>query len=446
MPSSATTVRIGCGSGYAMDKLGPAVDLAASGRVDYLAFDMLAERTLAQAQMQKRDNPKAGYNSRLGEIVTAMAPYVNQGLKVIGNFGAANVPGALDETVGRFRDAGMKGLRIAAIHGDDALPAIRRLDPEIPGVGLRVSELGDRVVSANFYLGAARVTEALDEGANWVLGGRIGDASLFVGPICHAFGWSLDDWDRVAHATLVGHLLECSTQITGGYFADPPFREIPDLHRLGFPFAEVRESDMTISKLATAGGRVDQRTVASQVAYEVHDPAAYLTPDVSANFTQVTVEDIGPDEVRVQGATGAERPSLAKVLVGVKLGYRMVGEIGYAAAGCVERAQLAAETHKQAVAHLGEAVTEIRYEEVGLNALVGPNYQTGYPAEVRLRIAAHCHDMETANVLASELDHLYIHGPAGGGGVTHEIRSVIGVYPLYVDAGLVEQTLEIVET
>jgi len=440
------TVRIGCGSGYAMDRLQPAIDLAASGEVDYLAFDMLAERTLAQAQMRKNVDPATGYNPELIPIIRAMAPFVDRGVKIIGNFGAANVPSALSATVEALRENGVRNRVVAAIHGDDALDALRDLDPEIPDLGVSLSELGERVVSANFYLGSEYIIEALRQGASWVLGGRIADAALFAAPVCHEFGWSLDDHDRVAHATLVGHILECSTQATGGYFADPPRRVVPDLHRMGFPMALVRDGDMTITKLPGTGGIVDHRTVGLQVPYEVHDPSAYLTPDVTADFSQVTCVDEGPDRVLVSGARGRAKPSKVKVLVGVKLGHRVTAEIGYAASGCVGRARLAADTHRESVRYVDDQISEIRYEVVGLNALVGDRFESPDPAEVRLRMAAHCTTEAAARSLATEFDRLYIHGPAGGGGVVSDVKSMIGVYPVYVDAGLVEQRLELVES
>ncbi|MGV9867430.1 acyclic terpene utilization AtuA family protein [Rhodococcus koreensis] len=440
------TARVGCGSGYALDRLEPAIEVAASGEVDYIAFDTLAERTLAQAQMRRNADPSAGYNTRLPEIVSAMAPFVSDGIKVIGNFGAANVPGALKATVAGLRAAGVRGVGVAAIHGDDALRAVQDLDPEIPGVDRRISDLGDRVVSANFYLGSEYIVKALEAGASWVLGGRIADAALFAAPILHEFGWSINDSDKVAHATLAGHILECSGQATGGYFADPPYREVSGLHRLGYPIAHVRESDMTITKPVGSGGRVDRFTVGLQIPYEVQDPTAYLTPDVTADFSNVECVENGEDRVIVSGARGSKAPDKAKVLVGVKLGHRVTAEIGYAAAGCVERAELAARTHRDAVERFDAEISEIRYELVGVNSMVGGKFDSPTPAEVRMRLAAYCTTENAAKGLAAEFDHLYIHGPAGGGGVVIDIRPTIGVYPLYVDANLVEQNLEIEES
>ena len=445
-PAERTSVAVGCGSGFALDKLGPAVDLAKSGRVEYLSFDALAERTLALAQTRKLADITTGHDPRIAAAVEALGGEVAGGLKVVGNFGGANVPRALQMTVDGFRALDLHGVKVAAIEGDDVLDLITELDVYLPELEATIGDLGDRVVSANCYLGAAPVVEALEAGASWVIGGRISDPSLFAAPICHAMGWDLDDFERVAHATLAGHILECSVQATGGYFADPPYRDVPDLHALGFPIAEVSESEMLITKLPGTGGVVNEYTVGLQVAYEVHDPAAYLTPDVVADFSAVTCTEVGPDEVRVSGAHAHGRPEQLKVLVGVAMGYRAVGEISYAAAGCVERARLAAKTVEATIDYLRPDLEEIRYDLVGVNALAGTGSPDGDPAEVRLRVAARCESEDVAEALTQEVERLYVHGPAGGGGVTRSVVPAISVFAAYVDASDVHTAIEVVET
>ncbi|MFE3598024.1 acyclic terpene utilization AtuA family protein [Streptomyces sp. NPDC059142] len=441
-------VRIGCGSGFAMDRLQPALDLAASGRVDYLAFDSLAERTLAMAQVRKRADANAGYDVRLNDTVDALAPYVADGLKVVGSFGAANVEAAAQILVDRFQQAGHRGIKIAAITGDDVLEQVRKLDPLIEELGKRVSELGDSVVSANAYIGAREVVEALGEGAQWVVGGRLSDPSLYVGPIIHEMGWSMDDWDRVAHATLVGHILECSTHATGGFFADPPYREVPGIGRLPFPFAEVGDGSAVITKLNGTGGLLDERVVAAQVSYEVHDPAAYTNPDIVADFTQVTTEAVGPDRVRVQGARGNPRPATAKVLVGVDVGWKVVGEISYAAAGCLSRARVAEEIMADRIAELGDEILDSRQDIHGVNTLVGDGFRPSdqEPVEVRVRTAARTRTREAAERLSLEVERLYLEGPAGGGGVVRRIEPALAVYPIQIDASQIHTAVRYLES
>lgn len=441
--------RIGCGSGFAMDRLEPALDLARSGKVDYLGFDALAERTLAMAQLRRRGNPGAGYDSRLEEILEKFAPYVAKGLKIVGSFGAANVEAGARIVHERLTEMGYRGLKVAAISGDDVLEQVREIDPLIEELGQRVSELGDRVNSANAYLGSREVLEALENGANWVVGGRLSDPALYVGPICHALGWSLDDWDRVAHATLVGHLLECSTHVTGGYFADPPYRVVDGLGELPFPYAEVTDETAIVTKLDGTGGRVDEHIVAAQVSYEVHDPAAYTNPDIVADFTQVTAELVGPNRVKVEGARGKPRPDTAKVLVAVDVGYKVVAEISYAAAGCLARAELAETVIRKRIERMGDVVHDFRTDKHGVNTMVGEDFRssnTNDPVEVRLRVAARCATQHAAETISLEVERLFLEGPAGGGGVVRRVEPVLGVYPVYIPADRIRTRITYLET
>jgi hypothetical protein len=229
----------GCGSAYANDRLEPAAALADSGRVGYLGFDCLAERTMALAQLRRRADPAAGQDERIPALVPLLAGYLGRGGRVVGNFGAANPDAAVGDFRAGLRSLGLSGVRVGVIHGDDVLPAVRDADLALPELDTTVKALGDRVVSANAYVGAEPVVTCLDDDAQVVLGGRLADPSLFVGPICHERGWALDDWERVGQATLVGHMLECGVHSTGGNFEDPPWRVVPDPHRLGFPFAAV---------------------------------------------------------------------------------------------------------------------------------------------------------------------------------------------------------------
>ena len=432
-----------------MDRLEPALALAASGRVDYLAFDALAERTLAMAQMRRQKNPRHGYDTRLEDTVTGLAPYVAEGLKVVGSFGAANVEAAADVIVEGFRTAGHRGIKVAAIFGDDVLSQVREINPFIEELDRRVGDLGDRVISANAYLGSREIVEALGQGAQWCVGGRLSDPSLYVGPICHEMGWSLDDWDRVAHATLVGHLLECSTHITGGFFADPPYREVDRIEELPFPFAEVSDGHAIIAKLEGTGGMLDDRIVAAQVSYEVHDPAAYTNPDIVADFTHVTAETVGPGRVLVRGARGKPRPPEFKVLVGIDMGWKVVAEISYAAAGCLSRARLAQKIIEHKLAAMGGDVLDSRLDMHGVNTLVGDRFRARRnddPVEVRMRVAARCRTRQAAERIALEVERLYLEGPAGGGGVVGRVDPALGVFPIYMDAGAVTPSISYMET
>jgi hypothetical protein len=441
MPASAVT--IGCGSAYANDRLEPAVALAKSGLVQYLAFDCLAERTLALAQLRRRLDDNAGQDERLPRIVSELAPFVASGLRVVGNFGAANPSAAMNDVLNGLRRAGVAGLRVGVIHGDEVAGLVRKLNSRLPELGCTVDDLGARFVSAHAYIGAGPIVALLDEGASFVLGGRIADPSLFVGPICHELGWDLADWDRVGTATVAGHLLECGTHGSGGNFADPPYRTVDGLDDVGLPFATIsQDGAVEVTKLEGTGGRVDALTTKTQLAYEIHDPAAYLTPDVVADFSHVTVEEAGTNRVTVSGAAGRPRPDNLKVLVGIDLGWRAVGEISFGGPGCVSRARLGEELVRRRLGPLEGDIEDIRYDLVGMTSLFGDRLSSEHPAEVRLRVAARCSTKEAAAAVAYEVECLYF-GPAGAGGATQSVVPAIGVTPAFVPADDVHLDWEI---
>jgi hypothetical protein len=441
--SDRGTLAIGSGSAYANDRLAPAAAMADSGRVTYIGFDCLAERTMALAHVRRRHNPGAGQDERIRRLLPLLRGYLAAGGRVVGNFGAANPDAAADDFVAALRSLGLPGVRLGVIRGDDVLDLVRSRNAELAELGTTVRALGDRIVSANAYIGAEPIVDCLREDAQIVLGGRLADPSLFVGPICHELGWSLDDWEALGHATLVGHLLECGVHSTGGNFEDPPYRVVPDPHRLGFPLAEVSEDSAVITKLDGTGGAVDERTMKTQLYYEIHDPRTYLTPDVTADFSGVRVEDLGGDRVRLSGATGREWPATLKVLVGVDQGYRATGEISYGGPGCVERARRAEEILR---AHLDELLApgdQVRVDLQGMNSLFGDKEGTSYPEEVRLRLAVRTESEELARDAVHEVELLYF-GPAGGGGVVTSVVPALGVTPAYVPRELVPLETEVV--
>jgi Acyclic terpene utilisation family protein AtuA len=434
---------IGCGSAYAEDRIEPALALAASGHVNYMAFDCLAERTLALAQARRLQEAEGGHDRRTRRLVLALADFLARGNRVVGSFGAANPGAAGRAVVEALRAADLPGLRVAVVHGDDVRDEVLEHDPELPEMGMRAGAVRGQIVSANAYIGAEPIVEALAADAQFVLGGRFADPSLFVGPICHELGWALDDWERLGAATLIGHLLECGVHSTGGNFEDPPYRVVPDPHNLGFPYAEVTNQDVVITKLDGTGGAVDARTTKTQLMYEIHDPSAYPTPDVTADFSEVTVTELGKDRVRVGGARGRPRPPALKVLVGLNLGWKAVGEISYAGPGCVERARRSEEIVRRRLEPLAGDIDELRCDLVGVSSLTGGVIEAGYPSEVRLRIAARCGSREAADAVAYEGEYLYF-GPAGAGGATGSVVPAIGVTPAYLPRAAVRTEVEVI--
>lgn len=440
-----SSITIGCGSAYADDRLEPAAALADSGRVGYMSFDCLAERTLALAHVRRLVNPEAGQDRRIGRLVKLLATYLESGNRVVGNFGAANPGAAARDVIDALRANDVPGLAVGVVHGDDVRMQVLQHDLELPEMGVRARAVSDRIISANAYVGAESIVACLEQDARFVLGGRFSDPSLFVGPICHELGWALDDWPRLGIATMVGHLLECGVHSTGGNFEDPPYRVVPDPHNLGFPMAEMDEASVIITKLDGTGGAVNVPTTKTQLSYEIHDPARYLTPDVTADFSQVTVTEVGPNRVRVEGAGGRARPDTLKVLVGLDLGWKAVGEISYAGPGCVERAQRGEEIVRRRLEPFGAQIEELRFDLVGQNSLTGGIVKGGYPPEVRLRVAARCNSREVADTVAYEAEYLYF-GPAGAGGATGSVVPAIGVTPAYLPRTAVTLETELVRS
>jgi hypothetical protein len=455
------TVRIGCGAGFSGDRIEPAVELAKRGDLQYLVFECLAERTIALAQQAKARDPRGGYDPLLVRRMEAVLPAcISRGVRVITNMGAAN-PTAAAKTVKRIaRKLGHRQVYIGTVLGDDVLDLVKdgEADFIIAETGEPVASLRDRLVSANAYIGAQPIVTALARGADIVITGRSADPSLFVAPLAYEFNWAFDDWPALGRGTLVGHLLECAGQITGGYFADPGRKDVDDLDRLGFPIADVpREGPIVITKVPGSGGRVTPATCKEQLLYEIHDPAAYVTPDTIADFSSVRVDEIERDHVAVDGATGRPRPDLLKVSLGYRDGYIGEGQIAYAGTGAVARARLAAEIVVQRLLHAGFAADALRTDLIGVNALHGDRVSDGSdgsrdqsrearrcdPYEVRLRIAGRATTLEEAQHIGEEVEALYTNGPAGGGGASAFTREVLSVASTYVPRALVHCTTEI---
>jgi len=436
------TIRIGCGAGYSGDRIEPAVELATAGELNYLVFECLAERTIALAQQARSRDPHLGYDPLLAARMRAVLPAcAKRGVRVITNMGAANPLTAATAVRDIARELGLGGLRIAAITGDDVLEVVTRGEHVVAETGGPVASLGSSLVSANAYIGADPVVEALTNGADVVIGGRVADPSLFVAAARHAFGWPADRWDLLGHATLVGHLLECAGQVTGGYFADPPFKSVAELARLGFPIAEVDDrGSAVITKVAGSGGAVTTATCKEQLLYELHDPRAYVTPDVVADFGEVRIREDGPDRVQVGGATGRARPETLKVSLGYRDGFVGEGQISYAGTGALDRARLAIAIVMERLRLIGTAYDDIRADVIGVDAVDG-HAASGDAAEedaalrrrdVRVRVAARTATSAAAVQIGNEVEALYTNGPAGGGGVTKSVREVLAIASTFV--------------
>jgi Acyclic terpene utilisation family protein AtuA len=422
-----TKVFVGAAAGFAGDRSDagvPVVDaLAALPGPRFLMFETLAERTLALCQLERRRDPQRGYSPALERMLPpVLSRCLSSGIRIVGNFGAANPLAAARRIAEMARSLGLRAPRIAIVEGDDIAASLSAADlasREIGGTSLAQRR---EIISANVYLGAQPIAQALDQGADIVVTGRVADSALALGPLLHAFRWRADDWDRLAAGTLAGHLLECGAQVTGGYFADPGYKDVPDLADVGYPIAEIdQDGEIVITKPTGTGGVVDRLTVVEQLLYEIHDPSAYLAPDVILDLTDVEVTEIGKDRVRVSGARGRPAPETLKATVCFDSGLLGEAEISYAGPNAPARAQLAADIVRERLRKRVPRL-EVRIDAIGVVSVLGAgrspaDLRQAQANDVRLRFAAQSIDAGEIEMLLDEVEALYCAGPAGGAGV-----------------------------
>jgi hypothetical protein len=440
--------RIGSGAGYSGDRIDPAQDLAERGALDVLVFECLAERTIALAQLRRSQDPQRGYDPLLEARMRAVLPAcVRNGTRIVTNMGAAN-PLAAGEAVLRVaRELGLSRLRVAVVLGDDVLPWMQSNDVPLLDTEQTVRSLDGRLISANAYLGADALLPALQTGADVVITGRVADPALFLAPLMQHYQWRHDDWSRLGQGIVIGHLLECAAQVSGGYIADPGRVDIPRLEDVGFPLAEVQaDGAAVITKLPGTGGRVDRLTCTAQLLYELEDPQRYLQPDVVADFSRVQLQETGPDRVQVQGASGTVRPEQLKVTLGCREGFIGEGQISYAGPGARARGELALNVLKHRLSRIGLGGLEQRAELIGVNAMHGPTLGADRePYEVRLRLAVRTTTRAQAERVGQEVEALYLNGPAGGGGVTQSVREVVAAASALMPRSAVKTDCRILE-
>ena len=412
------TVRISAGAGYAGDRIEPALENIRRGNIDYIMFECLAERTIALAQKDRAADPQKGYNRLLEYRMERVLPLLREHpVKIITNMGAANPVAAAEKVREMAAQYHLTDLKIAAVIGDEVTERIPAYgDLTIMETGEPLHTLADKIVSANAYIG-----------------GRVADPALAVGPLMYEFGKDYDaDVDFLGKATVAGHLLECGAQVTGGYFADPGVKDVPELWDLGFPILTFTEDErILLEKLPQTGGRLDRQTVTEQLLYEIQDPANYFTPDVIADFSRLSVEELSDGRVEVKGAAGKKRTGTLKVSVGYQDGYIGEGQISYGGRNCVARAKLAAEVIQKRLVLLNKHYSETRTDLIGVNSLYGAEQEKVFPAlqlsEVRLRVAVRAGKKEDAEVIGREIEALYVNGPAGGGGARSSVESVLSI-------------------
>jgi hypothetical protein len=423
------SLRIGGGQGFYGDGHGPVADLLAAG-VDYLVCEALAELTLAILQKDRQRDESLGYTRDLPLYVLAALPDITAGrTRLITNGGGINPVAAGRAVVALLRQSGVSGVKVATVVGDD----VRPLAPEL---GLPESAL-----FANAYLGARPVVEALDAGAHIVVTGRVADASLFLAPLVHEMGWGWEDWDRLAAGVTLGHLLECSGQVTGGNYSGP-WWENPDPHRVAFPLAEAEaDGSFVVTKPPGTGGMVTFDTVREQLMYEVHDPRAYLNPDVTADFAAVAVDDLGDDRVRVSGARGGPAPESYKALVCTPAGWAGEARLGYSWPDAEAKARSALSFIRARAESAGVEVEEWHEEYFGAGAYFG-GVDDLDPPEVVARLAWRAATPEAAAKVSREIGVLGLSGPPTitGTGRSRDGKpsQLLDVQPLLVARDLVD--------
>ncbi|PYS99146.1 MAG: DUF1446 domain-containing protein [Acidobacteria bacterium] len=450
-------VRVASGQGFWGDLLTAPVDQVRGGPIDYLMLDYLAEVTMSIMQKQRARDPQAGYAKDFISLMREILPdCVEKNIKVLSNAGGVNVAGCAEAIKDAARDLGLSGkVKIGVVSGDDILD---RLDEfadqgvEITNMetGEPLSEIRDKVQSANVYLGAAGLVEALDKGAQIIVGGRLTDTGLTLAPLMHEFGWKFDDWDLVSAGTIAGHIIECGAQSSGGN-CQYDWKNIPDLGRVGFPIVEAfPNGEFIVTKHDATGGRVNVQSVKEQLLYEMGDPKAYITPDVVADFSSINLAPDGDNRVHVFGITGNPKTEFYKVSIAYSAGWKAVGTLVYAWPDAYDKAKAADKVLRDRLDRLGLKFDLILTEFVGVNATHG--HLAGEPSadipEVQLRFGVRGQNKADVERFTKELAPLILTGPpavTGFAGGRPKVEEIMAYFPALIPKTLIETKVDVIE-
>ncbi len=449
------SVRIGAGLGFYGDSWRPIRASIERGGVQYIASDHLAELTLAILQKDRQKEQSAGFARDAAPMLSELWPLAaKHGVKFILNAGGLNPEGAREALARAFRDKGWRA-RIAVVTGDSILQrfdVLRGRGETLAHMdtGADIATVCDRLLFANAYLGARPIAEALAQGADIVLTGRVADAALSLGPIMHALGWRWDDWDRLAQGLTVGHLLECSGQASGGNFGSAgDWAQIPDLLHIGYPIAEVFEDgSVLMTKAPGTGGRISFDTLRQQLLYEVHNPHAYYSPDVVLDMGTLRFDDEGNDRVRITGASGGKRPDTLKVVAGYHDGWMGTGVIGFSWPDAYAKCVRSAEIIKALMAERGWPAEDVNIEFIGYNSLLGANADPRHRDDLNecfLRMTVRTPDKRIADGFGRLFPWLGLSGPpyAGGFHGIERAKELLGIWPTLVRRELIESDVDI---
>lgn len=462
------SVRVAGGQGFWGDLLTAPIDQVRKGPIDYLMLDYLAEVTMSILQKQRNRNPEAGFARDFVSLMHEILPdCVEKNIKVLSNAGGVNVAGCAAGIADAARSLGLSGqVKIGVVSGDDVLDKldgwladgveINSMDDGTPLAAIR-----DKVQSANVYLGAAPLVDALGRGANVIVGGRLTDTGLTLAPLMHEFDWKFDDWDRVSAGTIAGHIIECGAQVSGGN-CQYEWQSIPDMANIGFPIVEVSSNgEFIVTKHDGTGGRVNVQSVTEQLLYEMGDPKAYITPDVVADFSSINIEPAGEDRVKVFGIKGNRNTDFYKISIAYSGGYKAVGTLVYAWPDALEKAQAADKILRERLDHLGLKFDTILTEFVGVNAthghLAAASFNSSFDIhhssfsdipEVQFRIGVRGQNKADVERFTKEIAPLILTGPpavTGFAGGRPKVEEIMAYFPALVPKSFIETKVEIVE-
>lgn len=450
-------IRVAGGQGFWGDLLTAPVDQVRGGPIDYLMLDYLAEVTMSILQKQRSRDPNAGYARDFVSLMREILPdCVEKNIKVMSNAGGVNVAGCAEAVRETARELGLGGkVKIGVVTGDDILDrlddfATRGFEIKNMETGEPLSAIRDKVQAANVYLGAAGIVEALDSGAQIVIGGRLTDTGLTLAPLMHEFGWKFDQWDLLSAGTIAGHIIECGAQSSGGN-CQYEWQRIPDMARIGFPIVEASPNgEFVVTKHDGTGGRVNIQSVTEQLLYEMGDPKSYITPDVVADFSSIQLTADGDNRVRVFGITGAPCTEFYKVSIAYSAGWKAVGTLVYAWPDANEKAKAADGILRERLERLGLKFDVILTEFVGVNATHG--HLSGEPSpdipEVQLRFGVRGQNKADVERFTKELAPLILTGPpavTGFAGGRPKVEEIMAYFPALIPKSLIETKVDIVK-
>ncbi|HEX2165652.1 MAG TPA: acyclic terpene utilization AtuA family protein [Longimicrobiales bacterium] len=449
------SIRIASGQGFWGDRLQAPAEQVRRGPIDYLMLDYLAEVTMSIMQKQRSRDPSQGYARDFVPLMGDILPdCVEKNIRVVANAGGVNADGCADAVLAEARRAGLAGeAKVGVISGDDIMDRLEELveaghELRNMDTGAPLSDVLSKIQSANAYIGARPIVDALNRGAHVVITGRSTDTALTYAPMMHAFGWANDDYDRIAAGVVAGHINECGAQASGGN-SIVAWKQITDLSDVGYPIIEAYpDGTFVVTKHDGTGGLINPAVVAEQILYEMGDPRTYITPDVVADFTTIQLEDAGPNRVRVHGVKGSHATDMLKVSISYSAGYKAVGTLVYAWRDAAEKAMMADRVLRERLDRMGAKFDEIRTELVGWNSthghLAGPP-PTDLP-EVELRVAVRAQDKAVVEAFTREIAPLILTGPpsvTGFAGGRPRVQDIVAYWPALIDRTQIEPHLRV---